>query len=83
MNDALRLFFVSTGNVMCQHLAFVVDSPTFDQILDQLHQKRIPFGNNPRDVENGRTDHPFAARGLFWTDPDGHLFEVMTSAPGL
>lgn len=79
VNDELRLFFVSGGSGMCQHLAFVVDDRTFDQIRDRLHQMGISFGNSPRDTANGRTDHPFAARGLFWTDPDGHVFELMTS----
>ena len=81
VNDELRLFFVSTDHVTCQHLAFVVDNTTFDQILEQLQQMQISFGNSPRDTSNGRTDHPFAARGLFWTDTDGHLFELMTSGP--
>jgi hypothetical protein len=39
----------------------------------------MPFGSSPRDPTNGRTDHPLAPRGLFWVDPDGHLFELMTA----
>ncbi len=81
VNDTLRLFFVSAGTVMCQHLAFVVDDWTFDQVLHRLSRMQMPFGNSPRDTRNGRTDHPFAPRGLFWTDSDGHLFELMTSRP--
>jgi catechol 2,3-dioxygenase-like lactoylglutathione lyase family enzyme len=78
VNDTLRLFFVTTEKMTSQHLAFVVDDASFDQIVNRLLQKGVRFGNSPRDTENGRTDHPFAPRGLFWTDPDGHLYEIMT-----
>ncbi len=83
VNAVLRLFFVSSDRVTSQHLAFVVDDPTFDQILARLRQQGVFFGNSPRDPKNGRTDHPLAPRGLFWTDPDGHLFELMTTPPTL
>ena len=78
VNETLRLFFVTSDKVMGQHLAFVVNDATFDGILGRLRQMGVTYGNSPRDPANGRTDHPLASRGLFWTDPDGHLFEVMT-----
>ena len=49
-----------------------------DGILARLRARGIAFGNDPRDQTNGRTDHPFGGRGLFFLDPNGHLFEVMT-----
>jgi len=82
VNDELRLFFVTADNVMSQHLAFVVDDPLMNRIIDQLQRMGIPFGSSPHDATNGRTDHPLAERGVFWADPDGHLFEVMTGVIG-
>lgn len=79
VNDTLRLFFVASDNIMSQHVAFVVDDSSLFRILDRLRQRGMPFGSRPHEPENGRTDHPLAPRGLFWADPDGHLFEVMTS----
>jgi len=81
VNDQLRLFFVAVDPVVPQHLAFDVDGPTFDRIRDALTAAGQPYGSSPRDTRNGRTDHPLAARGLLWVDPDGHLFEVMTDVP--
>jgi catechol 2,3-dioxygenase-like lactoylglutathione lyase family enzyme len=84
VNEDLRVFFVSSDRIISQHLAFAVDDPTFDDILECLRRMQIPFGDSPHDPRNGRVGHPFASRGLFWADDDGHLFEVMmTSAPGL
>jgi catechol 2,3-dioxygenase-like lactoylglutathione lyase family enzyme len=79
VNETLRLFFVTISPVATQHLAFVVDDTTFDAVVNRLKDEGMPFGSSPRDPTNGRTDHPIASRGLFWVDPDGHLYELMTS----
>lgn len=81
VNDTLRLFFVTVDDVVPQHLAFDLDGETFDRILNRLQEAGQPYGSSPREPGNGRTDHPLATRGLFWTDLDGHLFEIMTDAP--
>jgi catechol 2,3-dioxygenase-like lactoylglutathione lyase family enzyme len=81
VNDTLRLFFVTAEQVATQHLAFAVDGPAFDGIIERLRGTGQAFGNSPRDVTNGRTDHPVATRGVLWLDPDGHLYEVMTDEP--
>lgn len=78
VDDTLRLFFMTAEHVAAQHLAFSVDGPTFDGIVGRLRRAGQAFGNSPRDTANGRTDHPLAARGVLWVDPDGHLYEVMT-----
>ena len=79
VNAELRVFFVSSNYVMPQHLAFVVDDAAFEGILERLRRGQILFGDSPHDARNGRVGHPFASRGLFWADDDGHLFEVMTT----
>lgn len=63
------------------HVAFAVDDPAFDGILGQLQSAGIAYGSEPNDSANGRVDHPLADRGLCFRTPDGHLFEVMASAP--
>ncbi|WP_380163148.1 VOC family protein [Kroppenstedtia sanguinis] len=79
VNEDLSVFFMTIKeDTPQQHLAFSVDGSTFDQILDRLRERNVTFGNSPRKPDNQRTDHPFAARGLFWTNLDGCLVEVMT-----
>lgn len=81
VNDSLTLFFVTADSAAPQHLAFEVDAASFAAILGRLREHGIPFGNDPRDPANGRTDHPLAAQGCFWHDGDGPLFEVTVGHP--
>lgn len=78
VNDTFSVVFLTTPEVAALHLGFHIAEEDFDGILARLRARGIAFGNDPRDQTNGRTDHPFGGRGLFFLDPDGHLFEVMT-----
>ena len=79
VNSELSIYFMDRDKVnLEQHMAFTVDGQTFDQILQRLIKKEMAFGSSPFDRVNQRTDHDFAARGLFWTNLDGCLFEIMT-----
>ncbi|HEY1832548.1 MAG TPA: hypothetical protein VGG38_20090 [Acidimicrobiales bacterium] len=62
------------------HLAFVADDVTFEGIIGQLRSPGTAYGSQPNDPTNGRTDHPLAEHGVYFRTPDGHLFEVMSSA---
>ena len=62
-----------------QHLALRVDHELFDGLVAQLRAQRIPFGNDPSDQRNGRTDDCIGTGGrVYFDDPDGHLLEVVT-----
>lgn len=79
VNQELALYFMDKDNISFeQHLAFTVDRRSFHSIVEVLDEKSIPFGSSPDERDNRRTDHDFASRGLFWTNRDGCLFEVMT-----
>lgn len=79
VNHELALYFMTKENInLEQHFAFTLAGHDFDKIIKQLKKYKIPFGNGPYDTKNESTDHDFAPRGLFWTNLDGCLFEVMT-----
>lgn len=80
VNDQLTVDFMAVDEPTGHHLAFDVDRATFDQILDRIRERGVPFGSRPDAPANGRTDHPLCARGLFFTDDARNLYEVM-SAP--
>jgi catechol 2,3-dioxygenase-like lactoylglutathione lyase family enzyme len=62
-----------------QHLAVRVDRELFDGLVTRLVAQRIPFGNDPSDQRNGRTDDCIGTGGrVYFDDPDGHLLEVVT-----
>lgn len=80
VNEQLTVQFLTASEFEPHHLAFDVDPQTFDAIVTRIRAAGISFGNSPFDQQNGRTDHPLCARGLFFRDENGHLYEVMSSA---
>jgi catechol 2,3-dioxygenase-like lactoylglutathione lyase family enzyme len=80
VNPSFTIDYLTVENAQAHHLAFDVDPATFDGILARIMKLGVPFGSNPREPQNGRIDHPLCPRGLFFADPNGHLYEVMSPA---
>lgn len=79
VNSELSIYFMDRDQIgLEQHMAFRVDAGTFDRILQQLQKKGMAYGSSPFDRENRKTNHDFALRGLFWTNIDGCLIEIMS-----
>jgi catechol 2,3-dioxygenase-like lactoylglutathione lyase family enzyme len=79
VNGSLTLDFVRSERAFeGHHLAFRVDDEEFEGILRRLQAKGVPYGDDPRTPDNLQTNHPLAAKGLYFADANGHLFEVMT-----
>lgn len=78
VNDTFTLAFMNAPDPQSIHLAFHVDETAFEAVLENLVTKGIAYGNGPRTPDNLRTDHPFGGHGVFFYDPNGHFFEVMT-----
>src|SRR5699024_2667638 len=79
VNAELSIYFMDRDSInLEQHMAFNVDNRTFNKNVKLIKDNKIEFGNSSFDKENERVDHDFAHQGLFWTNRDGCLFEVMT-----
>ncbi|MEV5127638.1 VOC family protein [Streptomyces decoyicus] len=78
VNETLTLDFMTVPDAEGHHLAFDVDPETFDGILARIRAAGVPYGNDPAEPDNGRTDHPLCARGLFFRDASHNLYEVMS-----
>src|SRR5699024_4665640 len=79
VNVELSIYFMDRDSInLEQHMTFNVDKRTFMKIVMRFKDNKIAFGNSLIDMENERVDHDFAPQGLFWTNRDGCLFEVMT-----
>lgn len=78
VSDTFTIAFVQAGQFAGYHLGFHIGEDDFDPILSQLQAAGVAYGNDPHEPANMRTGHPFGGRGLFFVDPNGHLFEVMT-----
>ncbi|GAB4074656.1 hypothetical protein GCM10028778_21590 [Barrientosiimonas marina] len=81
IHSELAIYFMNRDEgSLEQHMAFHVDGRTFDKMVKRLKKDGMAFGNSPFDTANQRTDHDFMPRGLFWTNRDGCLFEIITDA---
>ncbi|MEU6752597.1 VOC family protein [Spirillospora sp. NPDC046719] len=81
VNDGLTLDFMTVAFPQGHHLAFDVDAATFDAVVDRLDAREIPYGDQPSHPDNGRVDtgHPLGARGLYFSDSSGNLYELISS----
>ena len=58
-------------------------APVLAGAIGRLRQRGLPFGNDPADPANGRTDDPLGGQGrIYFHDADGHLFELFVPAAG-
>ncbi len=62
------------------HYAFHVSDAEFEAIFNRVKTKKIPYGSEPDDHENGKINTRRGGRGFYFEDPYGHLLEVMTVA---
>jgi len=62
----------------CLHFAFHVSDEEYEAILGRLKAKSIPYGSEPDSPDDGRINRRRGGRGFYFTDPSGHLLEVMT-----
>ena len=82
INDSLTLDYDNReGDVPSHHYAFHVSEEDFDAIFGRLRAKGVVYGSGPRDkVNDGDINHRKGGRGVYFTDPDGHVMELMTVA---
>jgi catechol 2,3-dioxygenase-like lactoylglutathione lyase family enzyme len=78
VNETFNLAFIQADQFQSYHLGFHIGEENFEGILSRLQEAGVPYGNDPREPANMRTDHPFGGQGVFFLDPNHHLFEVMT-----
>jgi len=78
LEHGVALLFSTSANVGFEHIAFRVDHRRFVDVVERLRERGIPFGNDPEDPRNGKTDDPLGGAGrAYFTDENGHLFEVV------
>jgi catechol 2,3-dioxygenase-like lactoylglutathione lyase family enzyme len=61
------------------HYAFKVSEQEFDEVLARLQAGGVPYGSEPGGKYNGRTNERAGGRGLYFPDPCGHSWEVVTA----
>jgi catechol 2,3-dioxygenase-like lactoylglutathione lyase family enzyme len=80
VNAELTLDFDNAESFEHHHYAFHVSDSEFDSILQRVQKARIPYGSEPRNLDNGQLNSRKGGRGFYFRDPNGHVLELLTRA---
>ncbi|MDL5157894.1 VOC family protein [Actinomycetospora termitidis] len=61
-----------------QHVAFHLSDDEFDAVRARLEERGVVYFSGPGSREPNRINHENGGRGLYFDDPGGHHFEVIT-----
>lgn len=73
------LDFDTRKDVPRLHYAFKVSEEEFDQVLGRLQAEGVSYGSEHDGTYNSQTNVRAGGRGLYFPDPCGHSWEVITA----
>ena len=73
------LDFSTRPEVPRLHYAFKVSEDEFDGVVERLRRDEVPFGSEHDGTYNGAINERAGGRGLYFPDPCGHSWEVITA----
>jgi catechol 2,3-dioxygenase-like lactoylglutathione lyase family enzyme len=80
VNESLTLDFANSTEFESHHYAFKVSEAEFDAILARIQAEGIPHGAGPPNpFDDGKINHRNGGRGVYFSDPDGHIMELLTA----
>src|ERR1041385_193281 len=66
------------GEIASQHYAFLVSEAEFDAIFGRIKDRGLSYWADPGQTKRGEINRHDGGRGLYFADPNGHLFEIIT-----
>jgi catechol 2,3-dioxygenase-like lactoylglutathione lyase family enzyme len=82
-NEVTLAFLNADGmEIQLQHYAFLVSDAEFDEIFGRIRARGLRYWADPGRTEEGRINHHFGGRGVYFQDPSGHLLEIITRPYG-
>lgn len=61
-----------------QHYCFAVTEEEFDAIFGRIKDAGLPYRSTPIGEDDYKINHAFGGRLVYWRDPDGHAWEILT-----
>nr|WP_315186025.1 VOC family protein [uncultured Albidiferax sp.] len=81
LNDGLTLDFIDTDEAFpVYHFCFRVTEPDFDTILARIQAKGLAYRSTVRGSMDMQVNHQFGGRNVYWNQPDGHQWEMLTAS---
>jgi hypothetical protein len=79
VNEGLTLDFIQTAETFpVHHYAFRVSEAEFDAIFGRLKASGIPHRSEPHGPMNMKINSDYGGRIVYWEEPDGHYWEILT-----
>ena len=78
VNETLTLLFDDDEGFESHHYAFHVSDADFDAILGRVKKAGLGYGSAPWSLDDRKLNDWNGGRGVYFTDPDGHVLELMT-----
>ena len=79
VNDGLTLDFIETDqHFPIYHFCFRVDEKEFDSILARITAAGIKYRSTVRGAADMQISTQFGGRMIYWNEPDGHQWEILT-----
>jgi catechol 2,3-dioxygenase-like lactoylglutathione lyase family enzyme len=80
--NRVTLDFAEATGFRPQHYAFLVGDAEFDAALARLESAGAAFYARFDRSGRGEINHLYGGRGVYFDDPNGHLFELITRPYG-
>jgi catechol 2,3-dioxygenase-like lactoylglutathione lyase family enzyme len=80
--NGVTLDFDNREDFRPQHFAFLVGEAEFDAALTRIRAGGVRHYATPRRERPGEINHRYGGRGVYFDDPNGHLFEIITQPYG-
>jgi catechol 2,3-dioxygenase-like lactoylglutathione lyase family enzyme len=74
----VTLDFDDATEIQSMHIAFLVDEDTFESSHRRLLETGAATYADPGRTQPGEINRRGGGRGVYFEDPDGHLFELLT-----
>lgn len=79
VNEGLTLDFIDdAGPFPVEHFCFRVSQQEFDAILDRLKAAGIKYRSTVRGPEDMKVNTDYGGSMVYWNEPDGHQWEMLT-----
>ena len=79
LNDGLTLDFIDTEEAFpVEHFCFRVSDAEFDAIMARIRAAGIEYRSSVRGPMDGKVGTDFGGRGVYWNQPEGHQWEMLT-----
>lgn len=81
VNSGLTLDFIDTQeDFPIQHFCFRVSEAEFDEILARIQAAGIAYRADVRGPMDMKISTHWGGRGIYWNEPDGHQWEMLTAS---